>query len=76
MPTPAHFHGSNVQPNTTLVMSVISVARSRGSYYKDNYYRLKARCGALKAAMAIAHKILVAAFHMLTNNAHFRELGA
>jgi hypothetical protein len=39
--------------------------RARGSYYRDKYYRLKARCGGVKAAMAIAHKILIAVFHML-----------
>src|ERR687898_1266633 len=36
-------------------------ARTRGSYYKDKYHRLKARRGAQRAA--IAHKILVAVFH-------------
>ncbi len=57
-------------------MAAISAVRTRGSYYKDKYYRLKARCGGLKAAMAIAHKILVAAFHMLATSAPFHELGA
>ncbi|HME27474.1 MAG TPA: hypothetical protein VKI44_40165 [Acetobacteraceae bacterium] len=61
---------------TTLVMSAMSAARTRGSYYKDKYYRLKARCGGVKAAMAIAHKTLIAVFHMLANNAPFQELGA
>jgi transposase len=66
----------NVHLKTTLVMAAISAVRTRGSYYKDKYYRLKARCGGLKAAMAIAHKILVAAFHMLATSAPFHELGA
>jgi transposase len=57
-------------------MSAMSAARNRGSYYKDKYYRLKARRGGVKAAMAIAHKILIAVFHMLANNAPFQELGA
>jgi transposase len=32
--------------------------------------------GAKRAAMAIAHKILVAVFHMLAGETDFRELGA
>lgn len=64
----------NVHLKTTLVMAAISAVHTRGSYYKDKYYRLKARCGGLKAAMAIAHKILVAVFHMLANSAPFHEL--
>jgi transposase len=66
----------NLHLKTTLVMSAMSAARTRGSYYRDKYYRLKARCGGVKAAMAIAHKILVAVFHMLANDAPFQELGA
>jgi transposase len=66
----------NVHLKTTLVMAAISAVRTRGSYYKDKYYRLKARCGGLKAAMAIAHKILVAVFHMLATGKPFHELGA
>ena len=49
-------------------MSAMSAVRTRGSYYKDKYYRLKARCGGVKAAMAITHK--------LADNAPFQELGA
>jgi transposase len=66
----------NIHLKTTLVMSARSAAPTRGSYYRDKYYRLKARCGGVKAAMAIAHKILVAVFHMLANDAPFQELGA
>ena len=39
------------------------------------FYRLKARRGALRAALAIAHKILVAAYHMLAKGLGYRELG-
>jgi transposase len=46
-----------------------------GSYYKDKYHQLKARRGAPPAAMAIAHKILVAVFHMLAKTIPFQELG-
>src|SRR3954464_10042552 len=48
-------------------------ARTKGSYDKDKYHRLKARRGSLRAA--IAHKILVAVFHMLAKTVPFKELG-
>ena len=50
-------------------------AKAKGTYYKEKYYRLKARLGAKRAAMAIAHKILVAVFHILAEGTEFRELG-
>ncbi len=53
----------------------MSAARTKGSYLKDKYHRLKARRGALRAALAIAHKILVSAYHMLAKNLPYRDLG-
>jgi len=50
-------------------------ARTKGSYDKDKDHRLKARRGSLRAAMAIAHKILLAVFHMLDKSLPFKELG-
>src|SRR4051795_1334108 len=38
-------------------------------------YRLKARRGSMRAALAIAHKILVAAYHMLAKGVGYREIG-
>ena len=58
-----------------MVTAAVSGSRRRGSYYKDKYHRLKARRGRLRAAVAIAHKILVAAYHMLAGSVPFRELG-
>ena len=65
----------NVHLKTTLVQAAVCAARKKGSYYKDKYHRLKARRGSLRAAMAIAHKILVAVFHMLGKAVPFQELG-
>ena len=65
----------NVSLKTALITAAISASRTRGSYFKDKFYRLRARCGAMKAAMAIAHKILVAVYHILATRAPFRELG-
>src|SRR5687768_3590672 len=65
----------NIHLKTTLVQAAVCAARTKGSYHKDKYHRLKARRGSLRAAMAIAHKILVAVFHMLAKTIPFQELG-
>lgn len=65
----------NVHLRTMLVGAAISASRTKGSYLKDKFYRLKARRGALRAALAIAHKILVAAYHMLAKGLAYRDLG-
>ena len=42
---------------------------------QSQFHRLKARRGGLRAALAIAHKILVSAYHMLSKNLPYRDLG-
>ena len=63
----------NIHLKTTLVQAAVCAARTKGSYDKDKYHRLKARRGSQRAA--IAHKILVAVFHMLAKTIPFQELG-
>lgn len=65
----------NIYLKTALVTAATSAARTKGGYLKDKYYRLKARRGGLRAAVAIAHKILVAAFHILSQGVAYRDLG-
>ena len=57
-----------------LVTAAVSAAQ--GAYLRDTFHRLRARMGAKKAAMAMAHKILVAAVHMLQRGVGFADLGA
>ena len=66
----------NVHLKTALVSAATSAAKTKGTYLKDKYFRLKARRGGLRAAVAIAHKILVAAYHMLSTGTAYQELGA
>ena len=42
-----------------LVTAAVSASQAKGTYLRDKFQRLRARMGAKKAAMAIAHKILV-----------------
>lgn len=67
-------HG-NVWLKTALVTAAISGARKRGSYLADKYRRLCARRGKMRAAVAIAHKILIAVYHLLAKRSDYRELG-
>jgi transposase len=58
-----------------LVTAAISASQAKGIYLRDKFHRLKTRMGSKKAAMAIAHKILVAIFHMLERGTAFADLG-
>lgn len=49
--------------------------RTKNSYLSAKYFKLKARRGSQRALMAIAHKILVAAYHILRVGQTYRELG-
>jgi transposase len=66
----------NPHLKATLVTAAVCSARTKGSYLRDKFHRLRARMGAKKAAVAVAHKILVAAFHMLQRAVAFVDLGA
>jgi transposase len=59
----------------TLVTAAVCGARTKGTYLRDKFHRLRARMGTKKAAVAIAHKILVAAFHILRRSVAFLDLG-
>jgi hypothetical protein len=52
-----------------------SAVRKKGSYFKDKYYRLKARRGPKKAIVAITHRILLGMYHVITHGVEFRDLG-
>ena len=60
-----------------LVTAAVCAARTKGgTYLRDKFHRLRARLGAKKAAVAVAHRILVAVFHMLQRAVAFADLGA
>jgi len=65
----------NVHLMTALVQAAVCASHKKDTYLKEKYWRLKARRGPKRAAIAIAHKILVAAYHMLGGRLDYRELG-
>ena len=65
----------NVYLKTALVEAANAAAKAKGTYLRDKFYRLKARRGYKRAAVAIAHKILVAIYHMFSHRVCYNELG-
>jgi len=65
----------NVYLKTALVEVANAAAKAKGTYLRDKFYRLKARRGYQRAAVAIAHKILVAIYHMISHRVCYNELG-
>ena len=58
-----------------LVQAAHAAARTKGTYLAAQYRRLAARRGRAKAAVAVAHTILVIAYHLLTEGTVYRDLG-
>jgi transposase len=65
----------NVHLKAALYVAASAAARQRGSYLKDKYHRLRARRGARRAGVAIAHKIIVSAWYILTREVPYQDLG-
>lgn len=59
------------------IMTEVSwgAVKKNGSYYREKYYRLKARRGPKRAIIAIAHRIMKAVFVVLKHGTPYRELG-
>ena len=52
-----------------------SAARTKDTYLSAQFWRLARRIGREKAAIAVGHTILVIAYHVLLNEADYRDLG-
>jgi transposase len=59
-----------------LVEGVWSAARSKDSYLANKYRSLVRRKGPKKAILAVAHKILIAAYHIIKAKKRFQELAS
>jgi transposase len=65
----------NPHLQTALVEAASAAGRKKDSYLRDKFFRLKARRGYKRAAMALAHKILISAYHMLRDGTDYKDLG-
>lgn len=73
------YHGRTRNGNkalkSMLVQCAKSASRSKDSYFSAQYQRIAARRGKNRAAMAVAHFMLVAIYHILKDKVPFRDLG-
>ncbi len=59
-----------------LVEAAWSAGRTKDCYLGSQFHRLRARCGDKRAAVAVAHSILIVVYHLLANpEAVFTDLG-
>lgn len=61
---------------TTLLESAWAATLARTGYLRAQYRRISRRRGPKRAAIAVAHSILVIAYHILRSGATFEDLGA
>jgi len=60
---------------TALVEAANAAVRTKGTYLAAQYARIKGRHGHNKATVAVAHSILIIAYHILQRKEPYRELG-
>ena len=61
--------------SSNMVQGAWSAARTKDTFLKARYHRLAARRGKKRAIVAVAHSMLVSAWHMLTYQQPYQELG-
>ena len=65
----------NVHLKTALVTAAVCAAKKKGSYLRGKFFRLAVRMKPIQAHMAVAHKILISAYHMLKHKQDYKDLG-
>lgn len=58
-----------------LTQAAWAASRSKDTYLAAQYWRLVRRIGKKRAAVAVAHSILVIAYHLLASQTTYQELG-
>jgi transposase len=61
---------------TALVQAAHAAGRTRDTYLGEQYRRIARRRGKKRAAVAVAHSILVIAYHMIRDGTEYVERGA
>lgn len=59
-----------------LVQVATAAVKTKGTYYQAKFLRLSKRRGYKRAIIAIAHRMLIAIYHMIRNDKPYQELGA
>ena len=58
-----------------LVQAAHAAAHSKNTYLSAQYHRIASRRGAKKAALAVAHSILIIIYHLLRDRSAYQDLG-
>jgi transposase len=58
-----------------LIEAAKAAAHSKGNYFSAQYANISRRRGPNKAAVAVAHSMVVTAWHILTTGQHYQDLG-
>ncbi|HXW54109.1 MAG TPA: transposase [Candidatus Cybelea sp.] len=66
----------NASLRRCLAQAAWAISMKKDNYLSALYRRIAARRGSKRAVMAVAHALLVIAFHMLKRRENYRELGA
>lgn len=66
----------NAWLKAALVQAAHGAARMKGSALAAKYQRVAARRGAKRAIMAVAHRLLIIAYHVIARREPYHELGA
>jgi len=66
----------NVWLRRTMCEVAWAASHTKDTYFAAQFRRIASRRGNKRALMAVAHSILVTAYHMLKHKRHYTELGA
>jgi transposase len=66
---------ANPYLRTALVEAANAAARTKNTYLRAQYVQIKRRRGHRKAIVAVAHSILIAAYHILKDELPYQDLG-
>jgi transposase len=72
---PGHTRKGNKWLGAALVESAHAAGRTKNTYLAAQYWRLTGRRGKKRAAVAVAHSILVITYHLLDRREPYRDLG-
>lgn len=66
----------NPHLRAALIEAALAATHQKDCYFREKFYRLKARRGHKRAVIAIARKLLVAVYYVLSKDTPYQELGA
>jgi transposase len=72
---PGHTRQGKAWLRENLIEAALAASRTRDSYLRAQYDRLRSRRGHKRAVVAVAHSIIVAAYYMLRDNVPYDDLG-